>query len=248
MLADDASPVREHGMAFSRLANNPFSDEKHVITWDDKFYGLDLYKPDNEITTKWLEDKPPNSVVHVSFASVCSLGEEQTMELAWALKASTCHYLWVISSSLQANLPKDIFTKKGEKGIVVNWSPQLEVLANKAIGCHLTHCGWNSTLEGLCLGVPIVAMPQRLDHMTTTKFIQDVWKVGKKVKRVEKGFVTRQEITSRIVEIVHGEQAKEMRANAKRLSCLAKAATSKGGSSDKNIENFVDRMISKNFG
>ncbi|GAB4825800.1 hypothetical protein Ancab_008676 [Ancistrocladus abbreviatus] len=209
---------------------------------DDKFYGLDLYKPDNEITTKWLEDKPPNSVVYVSFGSVCSLGEEQMMELAWALKASTCHYLWVISSSLQAKLPKDIFTEIGEKGIVVNWSPQLEVLANKAIGCHLTHCGWNSTLEGLCLGVPMVAMPQCLDHMTTAKFIQDVWKIGKKVKRDEKGFVTRQEIMTHIVEVMHGEQAEEMRANAKRLSCLAKAAISEGGSSHKNINKFVDEL------
>ncbi|GAB4825825.1 hypothetical protein Ancab_008698 [Ancistrocladus abbreviatus] len=209
---------------------------------NDKFYGLNLYKPDNETATKWLEDKPPSSVLYVAFGSVWGLGEEQMRELAWALKASTCYYLWVIRSSLQAKLPKDIFTDIGEKGIVVDWSPQLEVLANKAVGCHLTHCGWNSTLEGLCQGVPMVAMPQCVDNMTTAKFIEDVWKVGKRVKRDEKGFVTGQEIMTRIMEVMYGEQAEEMRTNAKRLSYLAKAAISKGGSSDKNIEKFVDDL------
>ncbi|GAB4825788.1 hypothetical protein Ancab_008664 [Ancistrocladus abbreviatus] len=206
---------------------------------DDKIYGLNLFNLDYEITTKWLEDKPPSSVVYVSFGSLWSLGEEQMRELAWALKASKCYYLWVIRASLQAELPKDIFTDIGEKGIIVNWSPQLEVLANKAIGCFLTHCGWNSTLEGLCLGVPMVAMPQWIDQMTNAMLIQDVWKVGTRVKLDEKGIVTGQEIMTRIMEVMHGEQAEEIRANAKRISCLAKAAISKGGSSDQNINKFA---------
>ncbi|GAB4825837.1 hypothetical protein Ancab_008710 [Ancistrocladus abbreviatus] len=126
---------------------------------DDKFYGLSLFNPEYEITTNWLKDKPPSSVVYVSFGSVCSLGEDQIMELAWALKASNFYYMWVIRASLQAKLPKTIFNEIGEKGIIVKWSPQLEVLANEAVGCFITHCGWNSTLEGLCLGLPMIAMP-----------------------------------------------------------------------------------------
>ncbi|GAB4825849.1 hypothetical protein Ancab_008722 [Ancistrocladus abbreviatus] len=208
----------------------------------DKFYGVNLFNPDYEVTSKWLEDKPSGSVVYVSFGSRCSLAEEQMMELAWALKVSTCYYLWVINASLQTKLPKDIFTEIGEKGIILNWSPQLEVLANKAVGCFLTHCGWNSTLEGLCLGVPMVAMPQYGDQMINARLIQDIWKVGVKVNCVEEGIVKGQEIVTRIMEVMHGERAEEMSSNAKRLSSLAKAAISEGGSSDKNINKFVNHL------
>ncbi|GAB4825783.1 hypothetical protein Ancab_008659 [Ancistrocladus abbreviatus] len=210
---------------------------------DDKFYGLSLFNPDYEITTNWLKDKPPSSVVYVSFGSVCSLGEDQIMELARALKASNCYYMWVIRASLQAKLPKTIFNEIGEKGIIVKWSPQLEVLANKAVGCFLTHCGWNSTLEGLCLGVPMIAMPQWADQMTNAKLIQDVWKVGIRVKfDHERGIVTGEEIMNCIIEVMCGGSAEEMRVNAKRLRHIEKKAISEGGSLDKNINKFVSDL------
>ena len=67
----------------------------------------------------------------------------------------------------------------------MSWYLQLEVLTHKAIGSFMTHCGWNSTLEALSLGVPMVAMPQWTDQLTNAKFIVDVWKVGVRIKMNE---------------------------------------------------------------
>ncbi|GMH19746.1 hypothetical protein Nepgr_021587 [Nepenthes gracilis] len=205
----------------------------------DKAYGLSLFNSDYKTVTNWLEDKPPNSVVYVSFGSVANLGQEQMKELARGLKASNCYFLWVIRASEQALLLKHTIAETGKKGMIVEWCAQLEVLASEAVGCFLTHCGWNSTLEALCLGVPIVAMPQWADQTTNAKLVQDVWKAGLRVTSEEKGIVRGREIAGCIREVMHGAKAEEMKANAMRLSRLVRAAVSEGGTSAKNIDKFV---------
>ncbi|GAB4825832.1 hypothetical protein Ancab_008705 [Ancistrocladus abbreviatus] len=208
---------------------------------EDNAYGLNLFNQDKEISN-WLKDKPDDSVVYVSFGSISSLGEEQTKEMAWGLRESCCYYVWVIRDSEQAELAKTVLHEKHEKGIIVNWCPQLEVLANEATGCFLTHCGWNSTLEAVSLGVRMVAMPQWADQPTNAALIQDIWKVGRRVSPDEKGIVRGYEIAACIRDVMHGERSKEMKANAKKLGHLIKAAASKDGSSAKNIDEFVSKI------
>ncbi|KAJ6366650.1 hypothetical protein OIU77_003101 [Salix suchowensis] len=89
------------------------------------------------------------------------------------------------------------------KGVIVSWSPQLDVLAHRSVGCFITHCGWNSTLEALSLGVPMVAMPHWTDQPTNAKCIADVWQVGVRVKPNEKGIVTKEEV-ERVYKGSHG--------------------------------------------
>jgi pathogen-inducible salicylic acid glucosyltransferase len=127
---------------------------------DDKKYGLNLFKPDADACMKWLDKMETGSVIYAAFGSLVALGEEQMEELTLGLKNSNCHFLWVVRETEQKKLPINFLHEKSEKGLVVSWCPQLEVLAHKAIGCFMTHCGWNSTLEALSLGVPMVAMPQ----------------------------------------------------------------------------------------
>ena len=127
---------------------------------DDKKYGLNLFKPDADACMKWLDKRKTGSVIYAAFGSLVALGEEQMEELTLGLKNSNCHFLWVVRETEQKKLPINFLHEKSEKGLVVSWCPQLEVLAHKAIGCFMTHCGWNSTLEALSLGVPMVAMPQ----------------------------------------------------------------------------------------
>ncbi|GAB4825847.1 hypothetical protein Ancab_008720 [Ancistrocladus abbreviatus] len=147
---------------------------------EDNAYGLNLFNQDKEIIN-WLKDKPDDSVVYVSFGSVANLGEEQMKELAWGLKESCSYYLWVIRDSEQAELAKNVLHETDKKGTIVNWCPQLEVLASEVTGCFLTHCGWNSMLEALSLGVRMVAMPQWADQPTNGALIHDIWKVGRQV-------------------------------------------------------------------
>ena len=209
---------------------------------DDKDYGLNLFKPDADACMKWLDKMETGSVVYAAFGSLAALGEEQMEEITWGLKNSNCYFLWVVRESEQKKLPTNFVSETAEKGLVVSWCPQLEVLAHKAIGCFMTHCGWNSTLEALSLGVPMVAMPQWADQTTNAKFIVDVWKVGVRIKVDEKGFASKGEIELCIREVMEGESGKEMKRNSVKWKELAIEALDEGGSSDKNIEEFVANL------
>ncbi|KAM4105715.1 hypothetical protein ACB094_04G013300 [Castanea mollissima] len=209
---------------------------------DDKEYGVHLFKPDVDACMKWLNTKETDSVVYTSFGSLASLGEEQMDELTRGLKNSNCYFLWVVRETEQKKLPPNFLQETSEKGLVVSWCPQLELLAHKAVGCFMTHCGWNSTLEALSLGVPMVAMPQWTDQQTNAKFIVDVWKVGVRIKLDERGIATKEEIELCIKEVIEGERGKEMKMNSVRWKELAKEAVDEGGSSDKNIEEFVAKL------
>ena len=210
---------------------------------DDKEYGLHLFKPDMDACIKWLDRKETNSVIYTSFGSLASLGEEQMQELTWGLKNSNCYFLWIVRETEQKKLPTNFLQEIAEKGLVVSWCSQLEVLAHKAIGCFMTHCGWNSTLEALSLGVPMVAMPQWTDQPTNAKFIADVWKVGVRIKLDGRGIATKEEIEFCIREVIEEERGKEMRMNSVKWKELAKEAMDEGGSSDKNIEEFVAELV-----
>jgi UDP:flavonoid glycosyltransferase YjiC (YdhE family) len=131
---------------------------------DDKDYGLNLFKPNSDVCMKWLDSKEPGSVVYVSFGSLAAVGEEQMAELAWGLKRTNRCFLWIVRESEESKLPRDFVKETSNIGLIIKWCPQLQVLAHKSVGCFMTHCGWNSTLEALSLGVPMVAMPQWTDQ------------------------------------------------------------------------------------
>ncbi|KAJ0093006.1 hypothetical protein Patl1_26893 [Pistacia atlantica] len=211
---------------------------------NDNDYGLSLFKPKSETCKTWLDSKEINSVIYVSFGSLSALGEEQMEELAYGLKRSNNFFLWVVRESETEKLPKNFYEETSKKGLVVSWSPQLEVLAHKSVGCFMTHCGWNSTLEALSLGVPMVAMPQWTDQTTNAKYVEDVWQVGVRVRVNEKGIVTREEIEICIKEVMEGERSKNIRRNSEKWKESAKEAVNDGGSSDENLEEFVTQLLS----
>nr|POF23318.1 udp-glycosyltransferase 74f2 [Quercus suber] len=210
---------------------------------NDNDYGLNLFVSDSSICNNWLKTKPEGSVIYLSFGSLASLSNKQMEELAFALKGSKFHFLWVVKASEEAKLPEKFLEEIGNKGLVVQWCSQLEVLSNKAIGCFLTHCGWNSTLEALSLGVPLVGVPQWIDQITNANYVRDVWKVGVRAKVSENGIVEREEIEFCIKEVMEGERGKDFQKNANKWKDLAIKAISEGGSSDKNIDEFVSKFI-----
>ncbi|XP_050379450.1 UDP-glycosyltransferase 74F2-like [Argentina anserina] len=210
---------------------------------DDKGYGFSLFEIDS-FCTDWLNTKPPGSVVYVAFGSMASLSDKQMKELALGLKATNFHFLWVVRASEEEKLPDKLKEETAEKGLLVNWSPQLEVLSHKAIGCFFTHGGWNSTIEALSSGVPMVVMPQWTDQPTNSKLIESLWKVGVRVKVDEtSGLVGREEVEQCVREVM-GEMGIAMKRNAKKWRELAIEAVSEGGTSDKNIDEFVSKLTS----
>lgn len=213
----------------------------------------DLLTPDDCL--EWLDSKPPSSVVYISFGSIVKLVQEQVNEIAHGLLNSCLFFLWVmrppprrISGDEPVVLPDGFLEKVGEKGKIVKWSPQEKVLAHPSISCFLTHCGWNSSMESLSSGVPIVAFPQWGDQVTNAKYLEEVFKIGIRVSRGEnngdwiKRIVSREEIEKCLIQATSGPAAVELKNNALKWKKEAEAAVADGGSSHKNIQAFVDEL------
>ncbi|KAL8536806.1 hypothetical protein ACS0TY_012107 [Phlomoides rotata] len=212
----------------------------------DRDYGISLFKPVVGASMEWLDKQRPESVVYVSFGSLAILSDEQMEELAWGLKLSNKHFLWVVRKTELSKLPKDFANEVSEKGLIVTWCSQLDILSHKAICCFVTHSGWNSTLEALSLGVPMVAMPQWTDQTTNAKFVMDVWKTGVRAKVNDDGLVSRETIASCIRNVVEGEKGEEIKKNVTKWKELARESMAEGGSSDLNIKEFISGLCYKN--
>ncbi|WVZ58541.1 hypothetical protein U9M48_008807 [Paspalum notatum var. saurae] len=190
----------------------------------------------------WLDKKPPHSVVYVAFGSIAAPSLHQLAEMAEGLYNSGKAFLWVLRGSETSKIPESFVGKVKERGLIVAWSPQLEVLAHHAIGCFVTHCGWNSTMEGLGIGVPMVAMPQWSDQPMNAKYIQDVWRVGVRARPDAEGVVRKDEVERCVREVMEGEKSNGLRKNAMSWREKAKRAMGEGGSSDRNIMEFLAKF------
>ncbi|GJM84386.1 hypothetical protein PR202_ga00048 [Eleusine coracana subsp. coracana] len=209
---------------------------------DDSSYCYHVHSPRSAECRAWLDEKPENSVVYVSFGSLVTLGPDQMAELAEGLFNSGKAFLWVVRNSEISKLPANFAGKAKDTGLIVPWSPQLEVLVHNSVGCFMTHCGWNSTMEGLGLGVPMVAMPQWSDQPMNAKYIEDVWRVGVRVRPDVNGVVRKEGVERCVRAVMEGETSEEYRKNARSWKEKAKMALSEGGSSDRNIVEFLGKL------
>ncbi|KAH6833152.1 UDP-Glycosyltransferase superfamily protein [Perilla frutescens var. hirtella] len=194
-----------------------------------------------ESCVEWLDSKPPRTVVYISFGSVVHLKQEQVDEIAHGLLLSEVSFLWVLR---EPPLPEGFVEEVGERGKIVQWSPQEEVLAHTSTACFVTHCGWNSTAEAVASGVPVAAFPQWGDQVTNAKFMVDVYGVGIRMCRGvdEGGVVPRDEVARVLTAAVSGPRAAEIRENALKWRKSAEAALAEGGSSFKNMQHFANEL------
>ena len=153
-----------------------------------------------------------------------------------------CLSPWVIRESERRNLCDGIVDAAREQGMFVTWCNQLEALAHEAVGCFVTHCGWNSILEGLSLGVPMVAVPQWADQLTNAKFVEEIWEVGVRAKEDEEGVVRKEEFVGCLKEVMEGERSKYVKKNSSKWREIAKKEFSEGRSSNKSIGDFVEHL------
>ncbi|KAK2389204.1 phloretin 4'-O-glucosyltransferase [Trifolium repens] len=216
----------------------------------DTSFGGNLIGVDSDDNyIEWLDSKDELSVVYVSFGSLAILPKGQMEEIARALLDSGFPFLWVIrDNKLQKQKDEEDDDElsyrqeieKNDNGKIVKWCSQLEVLSHSSLGCFVTHCGWNSMLESLSSGVPMVAFPQWTDQTTNAKLIEDVWKTGVRLNHDEEGIVKAEEIM-KCLKVVMGKEEKgeELRRNAKKWKSLAREAVKEGGSSDKNLRTFL---------
>lgn len=204
----------------------------------NKTYGFNLFDSTAPCMA-WLDIQPPCSVVYASYGTVADLDPTQLEELGNGLYNSGKQFLWVVRSCDEQKLSEQLRDKCKERGLIVSWCPQLEVLSHKATGCFLTHCGWNSTTEAIVTGVPLLAMPQWTDQPTTAKYVDSAWGIGIRVRRDKDGMVRKEELERCIREVLDGERKDEYLKNATKWMKKAKEAMQEGGSSDKNIAEFA---------
>ncbi|KAD7480196.1 hypothetical protein E3N88_03332 [Mikania micrantha] len=194
----------------------------------------------------WLDKQAPKSVVYVSFGSVARITESEFQEVAHGLSNIGFPFLWVVRPGTVAgsewleSLPENFVEGMGERGRIVKWSPQQEVLAHPATGCFWTHNGWNSTLESICEGVPMICSPCFVDQPINARYASDVWKIG---VFLEDGF-ERTGIEMAIKRVMMDKEGEEIR---ERISCLkekVKLSLDEGGSSFQSLKSLVDYISS----
>ncbi|KAL0738228.1 hypothetical protein Bca4012_014438 [Brassica carinata] len=210
----------------------------------------DICKPADQCL-EWLDSRPESSVVYISFGTVAYLKQEQIEEIAHGVLKAGLSFLWVIRPpphDLKVEthvLPQELKEESGKgNGKIVDWCPQEQVLAHPSVACFVTHCGWNSTMEALSLGVPVVCCPLWGDQVTDAVYLIDVFKTGVRLGRgaTEERVVPREEVAEKLLEATVGEKAEELRKNALKWKAEAEAAVAPGGSSDKNFSEFVEKL------
>ncbi|KAK9289034.1 hypothetical protein L1049_017505 [Liquidambar formosana] len=232
-------------IAIGPLIPSAFSDEKDP---SDKSFGFDLFESStSEDYLQWLNSKPESSVVYVSFGSMVVWQKREMEEVLYGLVESRRPFLWVVRPPEDGreefeNMLKN-HLKEEVEGLIVPWCSQVEVLCHKSVGCFVMHCGWNSTMESMVAGVPVVGCPHFSDQTTNAKLVEEVWGNGVKARANEEGVVEREEM-KRCVEMTmgSGKRGEEMRRNAEKWKSLAVAAVKEGGSSDNNLRSFLERF------
>ncbi|KAL0928427.1 hypothetical protein M5K25_000308 [Dendrobium thyrsiflorum] len=210
---------------------------------DDHKYAIDLFPPEISACKTWTSSLPLSSAIFVSFGSMALLSATQMVELAIGLASTNRPFLWVVRSSEGDKLPTGFAdTTKKNGSLVVSWAPQLEILATGKFGCFVTHCGWNSTMEALALGVPMVALPQWTDQATNAKYIEEVWGMGIRARKGEEEIVRREEVERCVREVMEGERSEGIRRRAREWKEASRRAMDAGGSSDQNIAELLDKF------
>lgn len=133
---------------------------------------------------EWLDKQNVSSVMYISFGSwVSPIGEAKVKALASALEATKRPFIWVLGPAWRRGLPDGYTKRVVAHGRIVQWAPQLEVLRHPAVGCYLTHCGWNSTMEAIQCKKPLLCYPIAGDQFLNCVYIVNSWKIGVKIER-----------------------------------------------------------------
>ncbi|CAN6165514.1 unnamed protein product [Urochloa humidicola] len=195
---------------------------------------------------EWLNTQAPCSVIYVSFGSLAQLTRDEFTEIAWGLANSEKPFLWVVRRGLVLGVEKPEIPEGFEhallegRGKVVEWAPQQKVLAHSAVGGFWTHSGWNSTLESIYEGVPMVSRPIFGDQFANGRYVDAMWKIGFLLEGVlERGKI--ETVIRRLMEESEGVEARE---RAKDLKKKAIMCLESNGSSKLVLDDLVHHILS----
>ncbi|KAF3435444.1 hypothetical protein FNV43_RR22533 [Rhamnella rubrinervis] len=207
---------------------------------------------DEHYCLNWLNSKKPNSIVYVCFGTTSSISASQLHEIAMGLEASGQEFIWVVrkkkgeEDESEEWVPEGFEKRMEGKGLIIRgWAPQVLILDHKSVGGFVTHCGWNSALEGISAGVPMVTWPISAEQFYNEKLITDVLRIGVAVGalkwvRVVGDYIKREQIEKAVKEIMIGEKAEEFRSRAMSIGEMARRAVEEGGSSYSDLSCLIE--------
>lgn len=200
---------------------------------------------------EWLDSQEKGSVIYACLGSISRVDPIQLIELALALESSNKPFIWVVraghkTGGIEKWIDEEGFEERTkDRGLLIRgWAPQLLILSHPAIGGFLTHCGWNSALEGVSAGVPMITWPQFQEQFYNEKLLVQVLKIGVSVgaQAASVPVIVKSEAIRKAIAMVteEGEEGEERRKRAKELGELANKAIEKGGSSHQNMLRLIE--------
>lgn len=227
----------------------------------DKFERGNIASIDEVKCLEWLDSKRPKSVLYACLGSQCRLVPAQLSQLGLGLEESGHPFIWVVKTGeryeeLEKWLVDERFEERirGRGLLIKGWAPQVMILSHPAVGGFLTHCGWNSTIEGVCAGVPMVTWPMFAEQFLNEKLVMEVLRVGVRVgaklpvrwgdeERVGVA-VSKERVTKAVDDLMNkGEEGEERRRRAEELGMMALSKMETGGSAHVNISNLIQDIL-----
>lgn len=236
----------------------PLSLTDKLISQRYKIDDRDNESPDESESEclKFLNSNKPSSVIYVCFGSLYRLQALQLKELALGLEASNYPFIWVIkkddvSAELEKWVEEERYEEriKGRGLIIKGWAPQVKILSHPSTGGFITHCGWNSTLEGVSAGVPMITWPMFAEQFYNEKLVVEVVKSSVRIRAGEASgevMVRREDVKKAIEKAMEkSEEGEERRKRAIELREMAHKAVQEGGSSYSNCNSFIQHIIAQ---
>ena len=199
--------------------------------------------PEDSAWLSWLDQQPACLVIYVAHGSTTVFDQTQFQELALGLELINRPFLWVVRPDITGET-KDVYPEGfkegiGSRGKIVSWAPQVNVLRHPSVACFVSHCGWNSTSEGISNGVPFLCWPYFGDQLSNQTYICDIWKVGLRCDKNETGIVSKGEIKNKVEQLLGDNNFK---ARAMNLKDEVVSSVSRDGSSYKNLNKFIEYL------
>ncbi|XP_042026245.1 7-deoxyloganetin glucosyltransferase-like [Salvia splendens] len=219
---------------------------KHVKDGEAKSLNSSLWKPDSKVFD-WLDRQKPGSVIYVNYGSITTMTGQNFQDFALGLADSKQPFLWVVRPDVvkgeegesSGELPREFLEAVEDRGVMVTWCAQDEVLAHNAVGAFLTHCGWNSNLESISCGVPVICWPFFADQQTNCHYSCEKWGIGMEIDHR----VRRDDVAHVVREMMVGEKGKKMRLKVREWKKIAQDVTQVGGESYVNFEEVIKKGL-----
>ncbi|KAJ4806366.1 Glycosyltransferase [Rhynchospora pubera] len=207
---------------------------------------------------KWLDSQRKGTVVFLCFGSMGSFPLDQIKQIAIGLENSGQRFLWVVKVNVNMDprnifkasmpefelgqiLPEGFLNRTKDRGMVLKtWAPQIQVLHHESVGGFVTHCGWNSILEAVTAGKPMVCWPLYAEQRLNKAVLVDhETRLGVTMEGYDCEMVEAEEVETKIRWLMEGEGGKLLKERIKVMKDKAGESLTEAGTSSQAFVQFL---------